>query len=169
MQELTDVSGDSFDASELLAIAELHDDVDDTADTVSYYVLFVDGVFRDDSGERDTVLGVSLGNTRVIAMFKPVIRSTEGPLLAVSRFVEQSVLIHEMGHALGLVANGIALTSAHHDEAHGAHCTNRDCVMYYVNEGASDLALFVRDYITSGDVLLFGSECIADVRAELAP
>lgn len=112
------------------------------------------------------MLGVSFGRTGVIVMFKDVIESTG--LVAVpnlERFVEQATMIHELGHAIGLVDNGVALTTAHKDEEHGAHCTNEDCVMFWLNEGASDAAQFARDRVSGGDVVLFGDECLADVDA----
>lgn len=165
MERLDDVSGSSFTREQILDIASRHRQTAPTATAASFYVVFVDGRFDDGSGVRDDVLGVSLGGTTVIAMFKPVIRTSEGPVLATSRFVEQSVLVHEMGHALGLVNNGIPLTSGHHDADNGAHCTNQRCVMYFANEGAADLIDFVADYLETGDPILFGDECLADVDA----
>jgi hypothetical protein len=99
-------------------------------------------------------------------MFKPVIESTDVPLLpAISRFVEQTTLVHELGHAVGLVNRGVPLASQHHDAEHGAHCTDDRCVMYYANEGASDLSQFVSEYVTSGDTIVFGADCLADTDA----
>jgi hypothetical protein len=110
------------------------------------------------------VLGVSLGDTGVIAVFKPVVRGASA-LPTLQRFVEQTTLIHEFGHAVGLVANGLSVTSAHHDAAHGAHCTNQDCVMYYLNEGASDALAFVQRRIQGGSSVVFGPECLQDAHA----
>jgi hypothetical protein len=112
------------------------------------------------------VLGVSIGDSGVVAMFKDVIAGTGiAAVPNLERFVEQSVLIHELGHGFGLVANGVATTSAHHDEAHGAHCTNDRCVMYWLNEGANDMAMFARQYVVSGNSILFDDACLADVDA----
>ena len=110
---------------------------------------------------------MSIGNTGVIAMFKPVISNTQGPPMLAERinaFVDQTTLIHEFGHA-GMVNRGVPLTSDHHDEENGAHCTNRDCVMYYANEGAADLVDFVTQIITTGDNIVFQDACLADMDA----
>ncbi len=124
------------------------------------------GVFADDSGPRAGVLGVSLGNTGIIVMFKDVVESTGGPGLDnIERYVEQSTMIHELGHAIGLVNNGVPTTSDHHDSEHGAHCRNDDCVMYWLNEGASDMAAFVQRSVLSGNTILFDDACLADVDA----
>lgn len=109
------------------------------------------------------MLGVSIGDTGVIAMFKPVIEGAQA-----ARYVEQTTLVHEVGHAIGLVENGIPARGGHHDAAHGAHCNNRDCVMHYLNEGAAELAGFVGRFVESGDAVVFGPECLADIDAEAA-
>jgi hypothetical protein len=169
MEELTDVSGASFTVAAILDVAAAHRDDPSVGDRATYYVLFVDGLYDDGTGDQPQVLGVSIGDTGVVAMFKPVIESTDVTLLpAVVRFVEQTVLIHEFGHAVGLVARGVPLTSAHHDEPHGAHCSDDACVMYYANEGASDLAQFVQDSVITGDTIVFGPECLADTDALIA-
>ena len=64
-----------------------------------------------------------------------------------------------------LVNNGVPLTSAHQDAAHGAHCGSNQCVMYWANEGPSDLREFVTQNVTSGSTILWGAECLADVAA----
>ncbi len=165
MQLLADVSGTSFTSAEILAIAAAHRDRVNTADTATFYVLFLDGYFRDDDGVNMNVLGVSLGSSGVLAMFKPVIESTDGIIGGVARYVEQSTLVHELGHAAGLVDNGIPLASAHHDSAHGAHCTNDRCVMYWANEGAASAASFVQKTLMTGATVIYAEECLADADA----
>ncbi|MGV3622476.1 MAG: hypothetical protein ACO1OB_16780 [Archangium sp.] len=158
---------DPVDVDELLAIASRHRDVSNTDDTASFYVLFVSAKFIDDTKDvRDDVLGVSIGNTGVIAMFKPVIESTKSILAPnLERFVEQTTLTHEFGHAIGLVNNGAPPIANHHDSAHGAHCSNTECVMYWQNEGASAAIEFARKYLTTGNAIVFDADCLADVDA----
>jgi hypothetical protein len=76
--------------------------------------------------------------------------------------------VHEVGHAVGLVNRGVPLTSDHHDAEHGAHRTNQDCVMYHANEGAAELAQFVRDAVVAGDTIILGDECLADTDSLIA-
>lgn len=157
----------SLDVDELLAIAERHRDVKNSADTASFYVLFVNAKFKDTAMMvRDDILGVSIGKTGVIAMFKPVIESTKSILTPnLERFVEQTTLTHEFGHAIGLVNNGAPNIASHHDSAHGAHCSNDQCVMYWQNEGASAAIEFARKYLTTGNAIVFDADCLADIDA----
>jgi hypothetical protein len=168
MESLADVTGETLTGDQILAIAGRHRGQASAGDTASLYVLFVNATFADDSGKRDDVLGVSLGTSGVVAMFKPVITGTDpgGKLgQGVVTYVEQSTLVHELGHALGLVNSGIAMTAPHQDTAHGAHCTNEACTMFWTNEGATGAVAFVKQYLGSNSTILFGAECLADADA----
>lgn len=166
MEDVGAVADEELTVADLLALASQHRDGADTATVKTYYVLFVGGYYTDADGPNPGVLGVSIGDTGVIAMFKDVVESTGVAAVPnLERFVEQSTLIHELGHAFGLVANGVATTSAHHDAPHGAHCTSEACVMYWLNEGAGDMAMFAQQYVISGDAILFDDACLADVDA----
>lgn len=165
MEDIGAVTGEDHDIAAILAIAGDHRDLTDGGGVRTFYFVFLEGYYSEGGARLDQVLGVSIGDTGVIAMFKPVIRSTGGLTSDTPRFVEQTTLIHEFGHAAGLVNNGVPLTSAHQDAEHGAHCSNTDCVMYWLNEGAGDIAGFVTRRITSGVEVLFGEECLADARA----
>jgi hypothetical protein len=170
MESLGEVTGDEHTVEEILALAEAHRDRESSGDTATFYAIWLDGHFHDGEEVRDSVLGVSIGHTGVIAMFKPVIESTDMPILpVVAPFVEQTTLIHELGHAIGLVDNGLPMSADHHDDDHRAHCIHQDCVMYWANEGAADMREFVRSYVTSGDVILFDDQCLADIDARSAP
>ena len=124
MEDIGAIPDEELTVDDLLAIAAAHRDQRSSAAVYTYYVVFVSGFYTDGTGPRPNVLAVSIGSTGVVAMFKDVIAGTGGVVPNVEKFVEQSTLVHELGHAVGLVANGVATTSAHHDSAHGAHCTN---------------------------------------------
>ena len=124
-------------------------------------LLFLDGYFIKDGQANELILGVNLDQTSTIAIFKPVIESS-GSGQTTRTLVEQTTVVHEIGHALGLVNNGVRATSAHHDVQHGAHCTNEDCVMYWQNGGA-EISQFIQPLLLGQDLDFFGDQCIADV------
>ena len=82
---------------------------------------------RNVPGMTDTVELELDGDTRalpVILMFSERIRDKAMLWISPPR-VERSVLIHELGHVLGLVTN-----PAHTQRGHPAHCTEAGCVMH---------------------------------------
>ncbi len=166
MHTLDAATQENWTADQIMALAAAHNSGATPAGTSRFYVYFLDGYFNKGQGSDKTILGVSLGGTNVLAMFKPVIRSTaqteDGP---VAKFVEQSTLVHELGHALGFVNNGVPMTTNYQDAEHGAHSNNKDCVMYWLNEGASDLKQFVQRYLTSDSTVMWGPEVLADAKA----
>ncbi|TNE87991.1 MAG: hypothetical protein EP330_17035 [Deltaproteobacteria bacterium] len=167
LADMSEVAVDAgpYTAAEILAIADEHRDAVDDGDTVHFYVVWLDGYLEDDDGSaNESVLGVSIGDTRVIAMFKPVIEGSS-LLDQVRRFSEQLVLTHEFGHAVGLVNNGIPNLAEHHDAEHGAHCTNDRCVMYWALEGAGEVAQFAQNYVTTGSTVVFDQDCLDDAAA----
>lgn len=168
MEELTDVKGTEFTGKAILEVAAAHRAMLSAGDTATFYFLWLPGYYHDGETVRKDVLGVSLGSTGVLAMFKPVIASTGiGPGSSIEKHVEQATLVHEFGHAIGLVKNGIELASPHHDEPHGAHCSNQDCVMYYAIEGTSGAVEFAGKLAMGQSAVLFADDCLADVDAAI--
>lgn len=163
MEKLTGITAKMFDSDAILALANAHRGTKTEGDHVAYYVIWLDGTYVEGGVENKNVLGVTIGNTGVIAMFKPVIKSA-GPTLGDS-LVEQTVLVHEFGHGVGLVNNGVPLASQHQDTAHGAHCSNTECVMYWSVDGNNAARDFVQRKVTKGSDVLFADDCIADIRA----
>lgn len=123
------------------------------------YFLFLDGGSSEDSGSFK-VLGHAYRNTSMV-LYEKTIRDLTGGLGQPSRAtVETTVLLHEFGHILGLVNNGTPLESAHHDSAHGAHCTNSNCLMYY--------AVNTSDFLSNllgGNVPSLDSACLQDLQS----
>lgn len=165
MENIGAVPDQEITVQDIIALAALHRGQADTPTRKTYYIVFVGGHFTDANGPNPNVLGVSLGGSGVIALFKDVIRSSGGVVGNVARYVEQSTLIHEIAHSIGLVDNGVVMVTPHKDTTHGAHCTNDRCVMYWLNEGANDAAAFVQQNVLTGNTVLFDAACLQDVDA----
>ncbi len=164
MGQIPDQSQTSYTSDEILALSNQFRDQANSDSVRTFHVIWLNGLFADDSGDREQVLGVSIGDTQVVAMFKPTISRYGGSL---ESQVEQATLVHEFGHAVGLTNRGVPMESEHHDAAHGAHCSNEDCIMYWTVDGP-DVVSFL-DAGSFGDTpVLFGPECLADVDAAAA-
>ena len=109
IERLDDVQGSQFSTEAILTIASAHRGTKTGGDVLAYYVVWLDGFLEEEGAARKAVLGVGdWVRTGVIAMFKPVIANAGLPLTPdLSRIVEQTTLVHEFGHAVGLVANGV--------------------------------------------------------------
>lgn len=123
------------------------------------------------AAENRNIIGFHINGGGTIAIFKEVIREAASgeTLPLVAEYVEQTTLIHEVGHALGLVNNGVPMVDSHQDKEHGAHCSNPDCVMYYANEGSEGLLKLARKLAKGEDPLklsvVFDEHCLKDTKS----
>lgn len=168
MERIATPGNEAYSSEDILRLAREHWDREVSPTTARYYFLWVDGWFEKGGELRRRTAGVAISDQHVMAVFKPAILALEpsGPT-ALTGFVEQSALVHELGHAIGLVDRGLPLESPHADPEHPLHCANSDCVMYYLNEGVWDLRDFVLNAFNMGPAVLFDDACLTDVAAAL--
>ncbi|MGB1038338.1 MAG: hypothetical protein ACPGYY_06790 [Bacteroidia bacterium] len=102
----------------------------------SIKVLVLDGYYIKNTQVQKKLLGINLENSAIVAIFKPAIRSSSS-IVKDQHIVEQSTILHEIGHALGLTNNGVSCTSNHEDNEHKAHCLNDNCVMNWQTCGGN--------------------------------
>ncbi len=169
--------GDDDAVHSIEELAAAHDAVIDLgfeADAAALHVFWVDGHYEGDI-DGSPVLGFSYRGDRIIMLRDNIERVCDGgrPLGLESRRCERTmstVLLHEMGHAFGLVNNGAPLQSPHQDEAHGAHCDNENCLMFFGVETASAADL-VEERLGGGggDDIFFDDHCLDDLRALAGP
>lgn len=108
-------------------------------DTMVLYVLVINGHHSEDTSN-GKVLGVQYGRAS-IAIFKESIDSSGG-LFGINfgaADVEKAVLVHEFGHAVGLVNNGMPMVNNHEDAGHPKHSSNKNSVMYWAVENTLGL------------------------------
>jgi hypothetical protein len=141
----------AYSISDIQALENAHRSSHTGGDTVSVYVVYVAGSSTDDSGS-SKVLGVAYHGTS-LAMFKGNIRANTAPDGSIltqkpqENFVERAVLVHEFGHAMGLVNLGTPMVRDHEDRvndpARHGHSSNAQSVMYYAVETTGGLATIV--------------------------
>ena len=120
-----------YTAQDLLELAKQNRSSYSQGDTVSLYILYVNGSFA----ENEDALGVAL-NASVFVIFKDRISQATTALVLASE-IERAVLIHELGHLLGLVNINYQSSRNHEDSGHPKHANNTNSVMYWAVEDIS--------------------------------
>lgn len=110
-------------------------------DTAALYVVYVAGGNVADSGQ-SSVLGEAYRGTS-IAMFKGNVKATSSSGAISTKpselCVERAVVIHEFGHAAGLVNLGTPMQTPHEDSSHPGHSSDQNSVMYWAVDGSASL------------------------------
>ncbi len=156
----------AWTVQELQALGDESFADDSPPGTITMHVMWVDG---HDAGDTDTgaTLGLAWSNTHV-AMYHDTIEANCGGLVLREQVCATSqllILLHEIGHTIGLVDNGLPMTTAHKDSAHGAHDTNDQCIMYWAFEGQGGIDV-IRNRVTGGGSMIdFDDACLADIAA----
>lgn len=133
------------------------------AGQIDIHTMWLDGVY-----ENGNVLGVAWSR-RFVAIFAERIAGTCGFVgLAdlLCPLAEATIWTHEVGHVIGLVANGIPMINDHRDPDHGAHDISNESVMYWAYDGAGVMDV-LRGRILGNDaeVIPWGAECLNDLAA----
>jgi hypothetical protein len=98
------------------------------------HLLVLDGAMASDDTERMT-LGRSLLHSGIVAMFpdgyRDAVTRVNGTWEPARDALDRYVLLHELGHCLGLVGNGVPMVRDHVAPGHPGHGNNPKSVMYY--------------------------------------
>ena len=119
------------------------------------YFLFTNGSYTESN-----VLGIAFRNTSLCLLGKTIHDNSGGLGQASRTKLESTVLEHEFGHILGLVDVGSPMQSNHKDAAHGSHCNNNNCLMYYASETTDILG-----FLITGNIPVLDANCKADITA----
>ncbi len=157
-------AGYAWGEEDLAALATETFDGDSTEGTVTMHVMWLDG----QDAESAAILGLAWDN-RHIVMYHDQIESgcASQVLLREQVCVSAQLLVwlHEVGHTIGLVDNGLPMVEDHRDPDHGQHDINTECLMYWAFEGQSGINS-VRDRLLAGSTMQgFDAQCLADVAA----
>ena len=122
---------------------------------LAVYLLYTNGHYTDNN-----VLGIAYKNTSTV-LFGKNINDNSGGLGQASRTkLVATVAEHELGHLLGLVDIGSTMQTPHKDAAHGNHCNNSNCLMYYASETSDILG-----FLIAGNIPSLDANCRADLTA----
>jgi len=114
--------------------------------TLRWQILFPEGTYEDES-----VLGVAV-DASTMALFSDAIEEADGLFGRPSvEDVENSVIVHEAGHLLGLVNLVYTSPVDHEDPDHPGHSSNDDSVMYWAIESTGLVNFITGDLPTTFD------------------
>jgi len=145
----------TLSVDQVRTIEEQNRTVFTTGDQLGVYFLYTNGNYTDNG-----VLGVAYRNTSMVLFGKKIHDNSGGIGQASRTKLEATVLEHEFGHILGLVDLGSTMQTNHKDSAHGNHCNNSNCLMYYAAETTDILG-----FLITGNIPSFDTNCAADLHA----
>ena len=122
---------ESWTTDELRAAAASHRTTASDGGTVSLHLLAVRGALERD-GEETNAIGVAYGAT-TMAIFPDRLDGL-GAIVGSNTAVERAVLVHELGHLLGLVNLTYTSPIDHEDPEHPGHSSNEGSVMFHAVE-----------------------------------
>lgn len=129
-----------------------------TDNTLTAYFFFADGDYASNSGN-SKVLGIAYGSSSMVIFEKTVKDFSGGVAQPAVTTLETTVIHHEFAHILGLVNNGTAMQEEHQDVAHGRHCMQENCLMYYTAETTDVIGNLI-----GGNIPQLDAACIADLQ-----
>lgn len=148
-------NGDTLNVTSVAILEKKYRTAYTNGNTLDLYVIVTDGY-----DTATATLGFAYRCTS-ICLFGANIFEHSGGLGEVSRVsLESSVLEHELGHIMGLVNLTTPMVIPHQDVAHGYHCNNTKCLMYYAMETSDAFGM-----LGSNDIPVLDSNCMNDLHA----
>lgn len=124
-------------------------------DTMAIYILFTNGVHPGNK-----ILGMAYRNTSAVVYGKAIRKYSSMKGRLTHHELETAVVLHEIGHLLGLINKGSEPQSKHIDPAFPDHCNNRKCLMYHSVETRS-----LSSTLLTGNIPILDEHCIEDLVA----
>lgn len=170
MNMMADNNRDIWTVQDIVDLAQEQDVISKNQSESVFSIFFVRGFFEQNGQVSQNIIGVNVSGTSIVMIFKDVIeaiQSAGGPISSdlLQKFSEQATVIHEVGHALGLVDRGVPATGNHFDGLNGAHSNEEECIMFHLNQGTQDLLLFLSNLSSTGDATIWGPGVLSDVEA----
>lgn len=145
-------SKENYSAQDLRTIENDSRQLFPSENEITVWVSVVDGKF-----ENESVIGLAYQNLSTSLMGGSISENSGGFNQASRSSIEAAVLMHELGHLLGLV--NITTPMVNNHQANGNHCDNSDCLMNFAVETTDLFSLLVTSPIPELD-----ENCKLDLR-----
>lgn len=155
LHEVASTTSDSLSMSDVAGFEDKNRNRFVHQDKTSIYILFTDGVHP---GGR--ILGMAYQNTSAVVYGKEIRKHSSVAGRLKREELETAVLLHEIGHLIGLVNKGSESQADHVDPSFHDHCTNKNCLMYHSVETKSLSSILLK-----GSIPVLDSRCIEDLIA----
>ena len=155
---IPDQGKSTYSLSDLQQIESDFRTVQNSGSSASAYIFFANGDYSENT-DSSAVFGIAYKSTSTVVFHKTISDRTGDFGQPSTADIESTVSKHELGHLLGLVNLGSSMVNDHQDVAHGNHCDNTDCLMFWQTESNAMLLNF------NNSAVLLGPECQADLRA----
>jgi hypothetical protein len=132
-REIPALGQQSYTVQELLALEREHRQRYNERNILTVFLLVVDGYFsRDD--EDTFALGAAYQSTSMVLFGRRIVENS-GIIRRPGRaLLESTIVLHELGHLMGLVNNGTDMVEDHEDDENHFHCDNSSCLMFWAVE-----------------------------------
>lgn len=125
------VSQDRWTTQEIRDLEADHRDRTKSGSTAVMYVVYLDGEYAGGSG----AVGLAYAAASFAIFDERLEQAASNSVVVSPAALERAVVVHEMGHNLGLVDNGIPMACGdHEDPDHPKHSDNDDSVMFWAVE-----------------------------------
>ncbi|MGM0634673.1 MAG: M12 family metallo-peptidase [Bacteroidota bacterium] len=151
--EIPAEEAENYSTTDLVEIEENYRQVFPEENEISIWISVVDGY-----NENESVVGVAYRNLSTSLMGKTISENAGGFNQPSKTSIEASILMHELGHLLGLVDVGTPMVEDH--AANGNHCDNEDCLMYFAVETTDFFSILFSTQIPELD-----ANCKQDLQA----
>lgn len=148
----------SVTAIEALEAKYRNNYADSVTQTAVLYIICCKGKSDIGGSGNSTVLAITYAGSST-ALFTDVAEASGGIGVTVAE-VEGAALVHEAGHALGLVNGGCPMVTPHEDASHAGHDVSSSSVMYWLIQISP-----VAPNIGDATFALYGANCEADLAA----